>query len=258
MQPVSLLEGLRGTHQPQLCGCLLPLEPLRAFPGIFLWPSGYLLSSPLPSSLPLNFCFSESLSFFCFCVSHFHNISGSLFLYLSLVFLSLLLPLSLCISFQFVCVPKFLGLCMPVSIFLCYFLSSFPSLCLYLFLFLLSLAVFLFISASLSLALSLSVHISVFPCVSYHFSLSLYLSVNLFACLFFSVSLSQFLCLCLSPGPCCSAQPETGSQEDCRAREPSTVHYFLFLIQQLPQPHLHPFLPSPPSLAVNEGFSQIG
>lgn len=82
---------------------------------------------------PLCFCFSDSLSFFCFCVSHFHPLSGSLSF------------LSWCILASIrVCPQISWSLCLSVSFCVSYSFSLSPSPCLSV-----SISTYLFLAVSL-------------------------------------------------------------------------------------------------------------
>ena len=133
------------------------------------------------------------ISFFCFCASYFHHLSGSL------SFLSLRVSTS-------TCVPRYLSL-----------------------------------SAFVSLTFVLSLLIPVSLCFYFHLSLSCCLSLPLPPPQFLSVFFS------FSPASC-------GKQEQTMEPVSPAQHFFTL---HLPQPCPPPCLPSPSSLAVSKGYSQM-
>ena len=98
-------------------------------------------------------------------------------------------------------------------------------------------------------------------------SLSASVSLTFLLSLLLPVSLSVTISTCLAVSLCLSLHPNFSpffqflswilwqARADYGAREPSTA--FLSFTLHLPQPCPPPFLPSPPSLAVSKGYSQM-
>ena len=115
----------------------------------------------------------------------------------------------------------------------------------------------------------LSLHVSTSTCVPKYLSLSASVSLTFFLSLLLPVSLSVSIStyLCLAVSLCLSLHPNFSpffqflswipwqARADYGASEPSTA--FLFFTLHLPQPCRPPCLPSPPSLAVSKGYSQM-